>query len=121
MAGLIRGIVRKKRKSLWQEEPRICGGIMIISFFAASHTIKSCEDGRKLSTGYNRIRAEGAVVVAVDYAVCHCPADSIAVARCNVGRVGEHTEVAAATISPFLMPAAAKAPAALSTSSRSMP
>ena len=29
--------------------------------------------------------------------------------------------VAAATISPFLMPAAAKAPAALSTSSRSMP
>ena len=95
MAGLIRGIVRKKRKSLWQEEPRICGGIMIISFFAASHTIKSCEDGRKLSTGYNRIRAEGAVVVAVDYAVCHCPADSIAVARCNVGRVGEHTEVSA--------------------------
>lgn len=61
---------------------------MIISFFAASHTIKSCEDGRKLSTGYNRIRAEGAVVVSVDYAVCHCPADSIAVARCNVGRVG---------------------------------
>lgn len=61
---------------------------MIISFFAASHTVKSCEDGRKLSARYNRVRAEGAVVVAVDYAVCHCPADSIAVARCNVGRVG---------------------------------
>ena len=71
------------------------GGIMIISFFAASHTVKSCEDSGKLSTGYNRVRAEGAVVVAVDYAVCHCPADSIAVARGNIGRVGEHTEVAA--------------------------
>lgn len=74
----------EEKEVLWQESPRI-GGDYDYQLFAASHTVKSCEDGRKLGARYNRVRAEGAVVVAVYYAVCHCPADSIAVARGNVG------------------------------------
>lgn len=80
MAGLIRGVVRKKRK-FYGRKNRGSGGDYDYQLFAASHTVKSCEDGRKLGARYNRVRAERAVVIPVDYAVCHCPADSIAVTR----------------------------------------
>ena len=52
-----------------------------------SETVKTCKDRGVLSAAYYGARAEGAVVIAVDDAVCDSPAHRIAELERNVRAV----------------------------------